>query len=82
MGPLLIVEVEGYDGETGQITVSNDLESTDRLYCVGRVGDDGVVRFVDWGYATIDEAREAWPKALSTGTGLAQSGAMPGQPAR
>ena len=29
----------------------------DRIYCIGEVDDDGVVRFLDWGYATADEAR-------------------------
>ena len=31
----------------------------DRIYCIGELDDDGVVRFHDWGYATAQEARDA-----------------------
>ena len=62
----VIIEVEGYDGEGGSIVVTNlraersgVLGMTDRIYCIGELGEDGVVRFLDWGYATAEEARDA-----------------------
>lgn len=64
--PSLIIEVEGYDGEEGRIVVENDRAHRshrygvhEKLYCIGQMDDDGVIRFNDWGYATADEAREA-----------------------
>lgn len=64
----IIVEVEGFEGELGRIEITNaraeaGLGRDDRLYCVAQVDADGIARFVDWGYATIDEARAAWPDA-------------------
>lgn len=61
MGEKIIVEVEGYEGERGSIVVTNDDEPSEppRIYCIGRVGDDGILRFIDWGYATAAEAEEA-----------------------
>jgi hypothetical protein len=69
--PMLIIEVEGYAGDDGQIVVTNHraaegLGTPTRLYCVGALGGDGVVRLVDWGYATAEEARAAWPDAQHT----------------
>ncbi len=69
--PLLIVEVDGHSGERGEIIVRNRRAATgagqaDRLYCVAALGGDGVLRFVDWGYATSDEARAVWPDARHT----------------
>jgi len=62
----LIIEVEGYEGEDGSIVVWNDRAArgrgfglSDRIYCIGEMAADGVVRFNDWGYATAEEAREA-----------------------
>lgn len=66
---LIIIEVQGFEGETGSIIVANDradsdgLGKGDRLYCVAELDDTDVARFVDWGYATIAEARAAWPRA-------------------
>ena len=64
MSKTFIVEVEGFEGERGEIVVTNDdsSETTPRLYCIGLLADDhdGVVRFVDWGYPTIASARAAW----------------------
>jgi hypothetical protein len=65
MDNLVIVEVEGYDGEDGSIVVEN--YRADRLamgkphiiYCIGFVDDNRLVQITDWGYATIAEAREA-----------------------
>ena len=57
----LIVEVEGYEGEVGSIVVTNDRVAAEspRIYCIGTVGPDGVLRFNDWGYATAAEAEDA-----------------------
>lgn len=70
MKTIIIVQVEGFEGEAGTITVNNGraesgLGRDDRLYCVAEVSEDGVARFVDWGYATIDEARTAWPETIA-----------------
>ena len=61
-----IVEVEGYDGDDGEIVVSNyrsantpPFGAPDKVYCIGEMGTDGVIRFHDWGYATAKEARDA-----------------------
>lgn len=66
-----IIEVEGFEGREGEILVTNDrgargysLGRPDVLFCVGSMGTDGVIQFLDWGYATIEEAREAWPEAV------------------
>lgn len=66
----IIVEVEGFEGEYGAITVTNEraesgLGRDGRLYCVAEVDEGGVARFVDWGYATLDEARSAWPETVA-----------------
>jgi hypothetical protein len=37
-----------------------------KLYCVGALDGDGIIRFVDWGYATAADARAAWPDARYT----------------
>lgn len=64
--PNFIVEVEGFDGEDGRIVVENDradgsraFGDPDKIYCIAAMGDDGVVRFNDWGYATAAEALDA-----------------------
>ncbi|HYV98942.1 MAG TPA: hypothetical protein VE967_15915 [Gemmatimonadaceae bacterium] len=65
MATLVIVEVEGYDGEDGSIVVQNHradrsgMGRPNTLYCIGELDGDGVVRLDDWGYATLNEAREA-----------------------
>ena len=64
--PAFVVEVEGYEGEDGQILVENDRADgspafgmRDKIYCIAQLDDDGVIRFNDWGYATAAEARKA-----------------------
>jgi hypothetical protein len=61
----VIVEVEGYEGEDGQIVVENHraerigMGRPNVIYCIGSVDKDGLVRLTDWGYATFEEARTA-----------------------
>lgn len=68
----LIIEVEGFQGEDGSIEVRNHRAEAgeggapDRLFCVAVVDESGVGRFVDWGYATVAEARRAWPEATAS----------------
>lgn len=62
----VIVEVEGYEGEFGAIEVRNldpDAPNPGRVYCVAAIEEGGVARFVDWGYASVADARAAWPAA-------------------
>ena len=71
MNNTIIVEVEGFEGEVGTIAVSNaraesGLGRDDRLFCVAEIDASGVARFIDWGYATVDEARAAWPTAMES----------------
>ena len=63
MSKNIIVEVEGYEGEVGSIIVTNDEAPSEppRIYCIGQIGEDGILRFIDWGYATAAEAEEALP---------------------
>lgn len=72
----LIIEVEGFEGEDGSIEVRNHRADAgeggtpDRLFCVAVIDESGVGRFVDWGYATVDEARRAWPEAIASSADL------------
>ena len=67
----LIIEVEGFQGEDGSIEVRNHRAEAseggtpDRLFCVALIDESGVGRFMDWGYATVAEARCAWPEAIA-----------------
>ena len=52
----VIIEVEGYDGESGSIIVTKQradsptsLGALDRIHCIGEGDDGGIVRFLDWG---------------------------------
>ena len=69
--PMVIVEVESHVGHAGSIVVRNDRAAAGEgapatVFCVGALGGDGVIRFVDWGYATAAAARAAWPDARHT----------------
>ena len=70
-GTFIVVEVEGFVGDDGAIIVvdydsdGKEPHKEPHLYCVGKLADDGVVRFVDWGYRSIEEARAAWPETVS-----------------
>jgi hypothetical protein len=62
---LFIVEVDGFEGERSRIELSDASGAPLRvLYCVAtRNEKTGVLQFVDYGYQTLEEAREAWPNA-------------------
>lgn len=76
---VVIIEVEGFQGEDGAIDVCNhraergEAGAPDRLFCVATIDAVGVGRFVDWGYATVTEARSAWPNAILHAVNLSQS---------
>lgn len=62
-----IIEVHQFDGDDTQIEVTNNSGIGDEktIYCVGQLGPDKVVRFIDEGYRTVAEAKAAWPEALT-----------------
>lgn len=65
-GPLFIVEVDTCEGSYGDgiiVTRNFQKSETARLYCIGRRGEDGVIRFIDGNYRSAEEARDAWPQA-------------------
>ncbi|WP_396214947.1 hypothetical protein [Gemmatimonas sp.] len=62
---LFIVEVDSFQGEHRRIDVCDASGAPLRaLYCVAaRNPKSGVLQFVDYGYETLEEARQAWPNA-------------------
>ncbi len=62
---LFIVEVDSFEGEQSRITITDaDGEPLRAIYCIAtRNETTGVLQFVDYGYATVEEARAAWPDA-------------------
>ena len=62
---LFIVEVDAFEGEAAGITVSYAGGAPLRaVYCIARREEaSGLLRFVDFGYTSVSEAREAWPEA-------------------
>jgi len=62
---MFIVEVDAFEGETASIRVTDaDGAPLRAVYCIARRDDaSGVLHFVDYGYTSISEAREAWPEA-------------------
>jgi hypothetical protein len=60
-----IVEVDGFNGELNSVEVRDaDGAPLSCVYCVAVQDDNsGVLRFVDYGYPTIEAARAAWPHA-------------------
>ncbi|MCA2987500.1 hypothetical protein [Gemmatimonas sp.] len=62
---LFIVEVDAFEGEAASISVTDAHGAPLRaVYCIARRDEaSGVLMFVDYGYASIGEAREAWPQA-------------------
>jgi len=65
-GRLFIVEVDGFHGEHASISI-NDARGAPlkAVYCIARKDEGtGLLQFVDYGYLSIAEAREAWPEVL------------------
>jgi hypothetical protein len=62
---LFIVEVDSFEGEHAAIAVTDSAGAPLRaIYCIARRNEkSGVLQLVDYGYASISEAREAWPHA-------------------
>lgn len=62
---LFIVEVDGFNGELASISVTGAHGAPLRaVYCIARRDPkSGVLHFVDYGYPSLSEAREAWPHA-------------------
>lgn len=65
IGEHFIVEVDGFEGERSRIGLSDASGRPLRvLYCIATRNEaSGVLQFVDYGYETLEEAREAWPNA-------------------
>ena len=62
---LCIVEVDAFEGEAASIRVTDaDGAPLRAVYCIARRDEaSGVLHFVDYGYTSLSEAREAWPEA-------------------
>jgi hypothetical protein len=62
---LFIVEVDSFEGQHASIAVTDTSGAPLRaVYCVARrIEGSGVLQFVDYGYPSLREAREAWPHA-------------------
>jgi hypothetical protein len=61
---LFIVEVDSFEGEETRISVTDaDGAPVRAVYCIARLDErSGVLTFVDYGYASVEEARKAWPQ--------------------
>jgi len=64
--PAFIVAVDSFEGEQSVIEVRDASgRPISAVFCIARQNErTGVLEFVDYGYRSIDEAREAWPDAL------------------
>lgn len=64
--PAVIVAVDPFEGEHSAIVVHDGTGSPlPVVYCIARQSETtGVLEFVDYGYRTIAEARDAWPEAV------------------
>lgn len=63
--PAFIVAVEGFEGEQSAIVVHDGAGAPLQVvYCIARQNEvTSVLEFVDYGYRSVEEAREAWPEA-------------------
>jgi hypothetical protein len=61
---LFIVEVDSFEGEDTRISVTDaDGAPVGAVYCIARLDEgSGVLTFVDYGYASLNAARKAWPQ--------------------
>ena len=64
--PAFIVAVDPFEGEQSAIILHDRTGAPlPVVYCIARQNEaSGVLEFVDYGYSTIAEAREAWPDAM------------------
>jgi hypothetical protein len=62
---LFIVEVDSFEGQHAAIAVTDSAGAPlQAIYCIARrIESSGVLQFVDYGYASIRDARDAWPHA-------------------
>ncbi len=63
--PAFIVAVDAFEGDESAIVIHDRNDATlSVLYCIARQNDiTHVLEFVDYGYRSIEEARQAWPDA-------------------
>jgi len=63
--PAFIVAVDAFEGDESAIVLHDRAGAPlPVVYCIARQNDTtGVLEFVDYGYRTIAEARDAWPDA-------------------
>ena len=63
--PAFIVAVDSFEGEQSIFELRDtDGRPLSAVYCIARQNErTGVLEFVDYGYRSIEEAREAWPDA-------------------
>lgn len=64
--PAFIVAVDSFEGEQSVIEVrDSNGRPLPAVYCIARQNEKtGILEFVDYGYRSPEEAREAWPHAL------------------
>ncbi|MBA3918811.1 MAG: hypothetical protein C0516_09530 [Gemmatimonas sp.] len=64
--PAFIVAVDSFEGEQSVIEVrDSNGRPLPAVYCIARQNEKtGVLEFVDYGYRSPEEAREAWPHAV------------------
>lgn len=60
-----IVEVDGFSGELSSVEVRDAAGAPlASVFCIAvQHNNSGVLRFVDYGYPTMEAARAAWPTA-------------------
>lgn len=60
-----IIELEGYESEVSAMYVTtraDDMPGPGRkMYCVGGLSTDGIVRLIDCGYSSAEELKKVWP---------------------
>ena len=63
--PAFIVAVDSFEGQVSGITVHDGTGTPlPVVYCIARRNEaTGILEFIDYGYRSIAEAREAWPDA-------------------
>ncbi len=74
--PAFIVAVDGFEGEQSAIVVHDGAGAPlPVVYCIARQNEvTCVLEFVDYGYRSIEEAREAWPGTTPPTGGVGGNG--------